>query len=77
MAKRYYHNWTHAIDVTHCVYFFLSQCGIGACLSREECVGLITAALGHDYGHVGVANGYLINTRHELAIKYVRGWVRG
>jgi hypothetical protein len=70
VAKRYYHTWVHAIDVTHCVYFFLTRCGIGEHFSREDKVCLLTAALGHDYGHVGVANGYLINTRHELAIKY-------
>jgi len=70
VAKRYYHTWVHAIDVTHCVYFFLTRCQIDKHFSREDCVCLLTAALGHDYGHVGVANGYLINTRHELAIKY-------
>jgi len=70
VAKRFYHTWVHAIDVTHCVFYFLTRCQIDVHFSREECVGLLTAALGHDYGHVGVANGYLINTRHELAIKY-------
>jgi len=70
VATRHYHTWTHVIDVTHCVYFFLTRCELDKQFSNEDCIALLTAALGHDYGHVGVTNGYLINTHHELAIKY-------
>ena len=70
IATRFYHTWTHAMDVMHGCYFFLSCCGGRDLFSTEECVALLTAALGHDYGHLGVSNAFLINTKHELAVKY-------
>jgi hypothetical protein len=50
IATRFYHTWIHAMDVMHGCYFFLTCCGGKDLFTEEECVALLTAALGHDYG---------------------------
>ena len=39
-------------------------------LSQAEIFGLFVAALGHDVGHPGINNNYMIATGHDLAIRY-------
>jgi len=65
-----YHNWFHAIDVTHGVYRLLRICAGDACLSSCERYALLVSAVCHDVGHPGLNNTFLIETAHELALRY-------
>jgi len=65
-----YHNWFHAIDVTHCVFRFLQINACDAYLSSTERFGLLVSAICHDVGHPGLNNSFLIETSHELALRY-------
>jgi len=65
-----YHNWFHAIDVTHGVYRLLRICAGEAYLSSGERYALLVSAVCHDVGHPGLNNTFLIETAHELALRY-------
>jgi hypothetical protein len=65
-----YHNWFHAVDVTHCVYRLLQICSAEAYLSNTERFGLIASAVCHDVCHPGLNNIFLTETSHELALRY-------
>mmetsp|Transcript_47755 Transcript_47755/g.136398 ORF Transcript_47755/g.136398 Transcript_47755/m.136398 type:complete len:907 (-) Transcript_47755:96-2816(-) len=65
-----YHNWFHAIDVTHCVYRLLQLCSAEAYLSGNERYALLVSAVCHDVGHPGLNNTFLVETAHELALRY-------
>merc|ERR1719265_1673133 len=65
-----YHNWFHAIDVTHCVYRLLHICATEAFLSGVERYALLVSATCHDVGHPGYNNTFLVETSHELALRY-------
>jgi len=63
-----YHNWNHAVDVMHSVYVIFQDCR--EAFSRLERYTLLICAVVHDIGHPGVSNEFLIQTRHELAMRY-------
>jgi len=65
-----YHNWYHAVDVTHCVYRFLHLCGAEAYLSNLERYALLVSATCHDVGHPGLNNVFLVEASHYLALRY-------
>jgi len=65
-----YHNWFHAVDTTHGVYRMLQLCAADAYLNREERYALLVSAVCHDIGHPGLNNGFLVETSHELALRY-------
>eukprot|EP00928_Gymnodinium_smaydae_P027432 TRINITY_DN21224_c0_g1_i1.p1 TRINITY_DN21224_c0_g1~~TRINITY_DN21224_c0_g1_i1.p1 ORF type:complete len:1122 (-),score=212.03 TRINITY_DN21224_c0_g1_i1:105-3365(-) len=65
-----YHNWFHAVDVVHCVYRLLRICACEVYLSGAERYALIVSAVCHDVGHPGLNNVFLIETSHELALRY-------
>jgi len=65
-----YHNWFHAIDVTHCVYRLLHICATEDYLSGAERYALLVSATCHDVGHPGFNNTFLVETSHELALRY-------
>lgn len=73
-AANPYHNALHAADVTHGMYFFLCPEGgglaAGARLRPQALLGCILAAAGHDVGHPGVNNPFLIATSDPLALRY-------
>lgn len=65
-----YHNAIHAADVTQSMSCFMTTCGL-----KNKGDGLlhfaaIVAALGHDVGHPGYTNRYLIFSRNPIAITY-------
>lgn len=82
----HYHNWRHAVDVTQSIYVFLADIQIcptesGESPSHEPNViekmltpldGLIilVSAIGHDVGHPGVNNAFLVACNHPLAQTY-------
>jgi len=65
-----YHNWYHAVDVTHCVYRLLHSCVAEQYLNCSERFGLLISAICHDIGHPGLNNVYLVETAHDLALRY-------
>jgi len=75
-ASNPYHNALHAADVTHGIYFLLSAkegaggLAAGASLRPETLLACVLAAAGHDVGHLGTNNPYLIATSDPIALRY-------
>ncbi|CAG9466776.1 unnamed protein product [Pedinophyceae sp. YPF-701] len=70
-ADNPYHNWEHAVDVTHGMYMMLRSTAEARGLMRTwDSVALMVAALAHDVGHRGTNNAFLVATRDELALRY-------
>lgn len=64
-----FHNFDHAIDVTFEVRRYLYD--LKNCFFDEATyMCLLVAALGHDIGHPGVNNMFLVETSHEFAMTY-------
>lgn len=82
----HYHNWRHAVDVTQSIYCFLlevhlapsdremkhseSDRAVERLLSAEDGLVLLVSAIGHDVGHPGVNNAFLVASNHPLAQMY-------
>lgn len=65
-----YHNFAHAVDVTHTVYQVLGLVEASRWLTGIDTYSLLVAAISHDLGHFGRTNPFLVETRHELALRY-------
>ena len=65
-----YHNATHAADVFNSLYYFVKNSGLEKFITPHESVATLVAALGHDLGHPGLTNRYLIAAKHSLAMRY-------
>ncbi|RKO86742.1 hypothetical protein BDK51DRAFT_16277, partial [Blyttiomyces helicus] len=65
-----YHNSTHAADVLHAVYYFISVLGLHELVTPEDCFAGVVAAAVHDLDHPGVNNAFLINSSASLALRY-------
>lgn len=65
-----YHNFKHGFDVAHTTYRILNVSQLSLAFSRLEVFSLIVAAIGHDVGHPGVNNAYLIKAKNELALAH-------
>jgi high affinity cGMP-specific 3',5'-cyclic phosphodiesterase 9 len=65
-----YHKWAHAVDVCHTLYRYLHLIDSRKFLRPMDRLGLLLGALIHDIGHPGVNNQFLIDTGHELAIRF-------
>jgi hypothetical protein len=63
-----YHGWYHGVDVLHTVYLLLDKTRASEYMTKLEFFALLVAALAHDIGHPGVNNGFLVKTKHELAL---------
>jgi len=70
VKSNHYHNWFHAIDVTHGVYRLLRLLVAEHCMTGLERFGLLVSAVCHDVGHPGLNNSFLVETSHELALQY-------
>uniref|UniRef100_A0A8C5MJW0 Phosphodiesterase n=1 Tax=Leptobrachium leishanense TaxID=445787 RepID=A0A8C5MJW0_9ANUR len=63
-----YHNWKHAVTVSHCMYVILqNNTDLFTELERQ---GLLIACLCHDLDHRGFTNSYLQKFDHPLAALY-------
>ena len=65
-----YHNACHGADVCHTLLYFLETSGIIKKLTGIELAACIIASLGHDIGHPGLTNRFLVNSREKLAMRY-------
>lgn len=75
VASRYinentYHNFKHGCDVGHTVYRILMTSQLNLVFSHLEVFAMLVAAIGHDVGHPGVNNVYIIKSKHELALRH-------
>jgi hypothetical protein len=81
----HYHNWRHAVDVTQSLYVFLCNVhlcpraeaavvkettALERLLTPTEALILLVSAIGHDVGHPGVNNAFLVASNHHLARIY-------
>lgn len=71
-----YHNRAHAISVMHAMHMILQHGGVLERLTSDPgkqalyTLACLMAAAGHDAGHPGVSNTFLIDTRHRLALNW-------
>lgn len=65
-----YHNWFHAVDVSHAVWRLSQHCRLSSIVSSHEYLALIVSAVCHDIGHMGLNNAFLMETSHPLALMY-------
>lgn len=65
-----FHNFEHALDVAYSCARHMRLIQADRFLPDTSQYWLLVAAIGHDLGHLGVNNMYLIETSHELALKY-------
>ncbi|KAF4672475.1 Calcium/calmodulin-dependent 3',5'-cyclic nucleotide phosphodiesterase 1B [Perkinsus chesapeaki] len=65
-----YHNALHAAQVAHHCATCINSLGVRSALSDLDWASLIIACLCHDVGHFGRTNGFLVKTRHPLALRY-------
>jgi hypothetical protein len=65
-----YHNYTHAVDVVASVFRVFTRLRCREWLSDIDMYALLVSALCHDVGHPGWTTPFLVETRHELAVRY-------
>jgi hypothetical protein len=65
-----YHNFTHAFDVTHAMFFMLCACDLQRWLRPIDKLSLMTACLCHDVAHPGVNNAFLVATSSPIALTH-------
>ena len=65
-----YHNACHAADVCHSLVYFINNSEMAKKISGLDLLASLLASLGHDIGHPGVTNRYLIVTQDDLAVFY-------
>lgn len=66
-----YHNFSHGIDVLCTVARWMKLVSdFDDFLTEDFQYSLMIAAIGHDAGHFGVNNQFLVETSQDLAVKY-------
>jgi hypothetical protein len=65
-----YHNFSHATDVTSCVTRVMRKLRCNEWLSDIDQYALSLAAFCHDISHPGRTTPFLVEMRHELAVRY-------
>jgi hypothetical protein len=82
----HYHNFRHAVDVMQAIFFFLLQLNVlpnfkygpklshqspvAALLTPFDALTLLISGIGHDVGHPGVNNAFLVQLNAPLAQLY-------
>lgn len=65
-----YHNWTHAVDIAFTLRKLFTMLPSRGFFTMEERFALLVCAFGHDLGHSGLNNSFLVETQSPLAITY-------
>jgi hypothetical protein len=65
-----YHNSEHVAQVCHHANVLVELAGVRRYFTRTDQVALSVAALCHDVSHFGRTNAFLVETKHELALRY-------
>mmetsp|Transcript_26366 Transcript_26366/g.34655 ORF Transcript_26366/g.34655 Transcript_26366/m.34655 type:complete len:883 (-) Transcript_26366:260-2908(-) len=67
---QHYHNFKHGVDVCYTTFKLLQLSRMNNFVSQIDLIAMLVAALGHDAGHPGVNNAFLINTGDDLALQH-------
>eukprot|EP00927_Polykrikos_kofoidii_P032087 TRINITY_DN27434_c0_g1_i1.p1 TRINITY_DN27434_c0_g1~~TRINITY_DN27434_c0_g1_i1.p1 ORF type:complete len:1259 (+),score=188.78 TRINITY_DN27434_c0_g1_i1:231-4007(+) len=65
-----YTNWNHAVDVAFSLHSIFTRCSAEKYLGANERFALVVAGICHDIGHRGRSNAFLVETKHEIAMRY-------
>jgi hypothetical protein len=65
-----YHNVRHGVGVMQGVFCIIRSMGGDKYLTPHDQIWALLGALGHDIGHPGVSNNFLINTNNTIAQLY-------
>jgi len=65
-----FHNYAHALDVQYAAFRCMKLIEADAFIPETSQFWLLVACIAHDLGHIGVNNQFLIESSHELALKY-------
>lgn len=66
-----FHNFQHAVFVLQGCYAMLHECAeLSSMLTAADRLAICIAAIGHDIGHTGTSNAFLINSKDPLALQY-------
>lgn len=67
-----FHNFRHAVDVLQATNMFLNSLikNSNYKISKLDSFSLLLASLGHDIGHPGITNAFLISNKSPLAVKF-------
>jgi len=66
-----FHNFSHGVYVLQGCVIALERCArLQQILRPLDKLALCVAALGHDIGHLGVQNSFLVNSNDPLALQY-------
>lgn len=65
-----FHNSEHAAQVCHHANALVELAGVRRYFTITDQVALSVAALCHDVSHFGRTNAFLVETKHELAVRY-------
>ena len=66
----FYHNWTHAVDVTQFLAHALVISGLRDVLTPTEILVILTACICHDANHDGFSNSYNVKAQTPLGILF-------
>ena len=61
-----YHNWFHALSVTHFCYLMHCHCDLYSVLSELEVFALFVSCLCHDIDHRGTNNAFQLSSVRRL-----------
>jgi dual 3',5'-cyclic-AMP and -GMP phosphodiesterase 11 len=67
-----YHNFKHAVSVTHCIFYWIMTGMLDPYFSKLELFSLILAALNHDIDHRGTNNQFQKMTNTNLSQFYTK-----
>eukprot|EP00743_Colponemidia_sp_Colp-15_P006379 GILK01006866.1.p1 GENE.GILK01006866.1~~GILK01006866.1.p1 ORF type:complete len:736 (+),score=122.25 GILK01006866.1:128-2335(+) len=70
IQTNFYHNSTHAADVTSSIDYFLKIGELRANVTQLETMTAIVAAAAHDVAHPGLTNAFLVATKAPCAVTY-------
>ncbi|EZG62963.1 phosphdiesterase [Gregarina niphandrodes] len=65
-----YHNSVHGAMVGHMSIAILKSLGVYQYFAKQDLMSLVIAAIGHDVGHPGLNNSYLVNSQSLLTRLY-------
>jgi len=65
-----YHNSIHAADAMQTVHVLLSLDKLSGAFDDLEILSILIAAAGHDVGHPGLNNNFLIQIGHDWAVQF-------